>query len=233
MVGPVRPSPIENGNEQPYLIAQRYNRRSLGEGVVVDTEWVTTSTVLRGLGSQGNQACWDRFVHRFRMPVVEFARRMGFNEAQAEDVAQETLLAFVQAFRAGRYDRDRGRLSQWLFGIAHKTALHQRRLAAKGGLQAPTNAGQTTFFQALPDENALSQSWDQAWEESLLRLCVEQVEQEVEPTTFQAFRLVVLDQHPPQRVADDLNVPIKLVYNAKHRVLKRVREIRGELEAVA
>ena len=103
----------------------------------------------------------------------------------------------------------------------------------RAGEQVTSPSGATSFFHALPDEATLTSSWDQAWEESLLQLCVERVQQEVEPTTFQAFRLVVLDQHPPQRVADDLNVPIKLVYNAKHRVLKRVREIREELERVA
>jgi len=196
-------------------------------------DWVTTSTVLRSLGELQNQVAWDRFVDRFRAPLVDFARRLGFQPSNAEDVAQETLLAFVRGYREGRYDRSRGRLSQWLFGIAHKTVLHQRRLGWRAGEQVASPTGETSFFHAIPDEAALTSSWDQSWEESLLKLCVERVQQEVEPKTFQAFRLVVLDEQAPQRVADDLGVTIKLVYNAKHRVLKRVREIRTELEEVA
>ena len=74
-------------------------------GLDMDVDWLTTSTVLRDLGDLQNQTAWDRFVGRFRKPVVDFARRLGFEASQAEDVAQETLLAFVNAYREGRYDR--------------------------------------------------------------------------------------------------------------------------------
>jgi DNA-directed RNA polymerase specialized sigma24 family protein len=40
--------------------------------------------------------------------------------------------------------------------------------------------------------------------------------------------LVIRDERPPAQVADELGLSLKSVYNAKHRVLKRIRELRSD-----
>lgn len=80
-----------------------------------DGTWITTTTLLDRLGDYGDQDAWDRFVERFRRPITSFALEVGVPPRDVEDVTQETLVAFAQAFRAGRYDRARGRLRSWLF----------------------------------------------------------------------------------------------------------------------
>src|SRR5690349_6694570 len=100
------------------------------------TAWVTTATVLEKLRDFGNRDAWSSFTERFRQPVVSFARGMGLKQADAEDVAQETLLAFAEAYRGGKYDPAKGRLSRFLFGIAYRQALRGRRVAANHGAGA-------------------------------------------------------------------------------------------------
>lgn len=194
-------------------------------------DWITTSTVLHDLRDFSNRAAWDRFVARFRVPVLRFARSVGLSENDAEDVAQEALATFAQRYQEGHYDRDRGRLSQWLFGITYHKALDHRRKAARG-----PSSGSSAFDALsglhLPDEAALTASWDQEWEQALLEQCLEQVRREVEPNTFRAFDLTVRENMDAAAAAELLGVNIKLVYNAKHRILKRIRELRGELESV-
>ena len=194
-------------------------------------DWITTSTVLHDLLSFENRAAWDRFVSRFRRPIVSFARSIGLDSTDAEDVAQETLAAFAQGYRGGQYDRTRGRLSQWLFGIAYRKALDGRRRAAR-----INNLGSSAIDhlsgQLLPSEHDASVSWDQEWEQSLLQQCLEQVQREVDPLTFRAFDLVVREERDAATAAQTLGVNIKLVYNAKHRILKRIRDLRAELEQV-
>ena len=90
-------------------------------------EWITTSTILVSLGDYSNRAAWERFTDRCRPPVLRFVRGMGLSEVDAEDAAQGTLLAFAEGFRKGQYDRSKGRLSSWLFGIAFRQALNKRR----------------------------------------------------------------------------------------------------------
>ena len=197
--------------------------------------WLTTATVLQNLRDFGNRAAWDSFAERFRQPVISFAKSMGLRQQDAEDVAQETLLAFAEAYRRGQYDPAKGRLSRFLFGIAYRQALRARRVGAQGGggggaehvRVAPV---ETTFWSHLPDEQAASGIWDTEWERAVLENCLQQVRAEFEPQTYQAFELTVREGQSPDKAAEALGIGVKSVYNAKHRILKRIRELRGEYE---
>jgi RNA polymerase sigma-70 factor (ECF subfamily) len=193
-------------------------------------DWLTTSTILDGLRDFENEAAWSRFVGRFHQPLVRFARRVGLESADAEDVAQEALATFAETYRTGRYDPRKGRLSQWLFGIAYKQILRQRQRDARRTARAAPVGG-TSFWAELPDEQTASTAWDEEWEREMWRTCVEQVRQEVEPQTYRAFELAIRDDLPTADAARQLGVPVKTIYNAKHRVLKRIRELREALEA--
>jgi len=194
--------------------------------------WETTATVLEKLRDFENRDAWDRFSERFRRPVVSFARGMGLRQSDAEDVAQETLLAFAKAYREGQYDPAKGRLSRFLFGIAYRQALRGRRGAA-----SPAGAGvavaevESGFWSQVPDEQTATGVWDTQWEQSVLGECMTQARAEFEQQTYRAFELVVRDGQSPEQAARSLGVTVKSVYNAKHRILKRIRELRGEFES--
>lgn len=193
-------------------------------------DWLTTSTILERLRDFKNQAAWEQFAERFRQPVVRFARQMGLADADAEDAAQETLMAFADAYRRGQYQRDRGRLSHWLFGIAYRQSQNARRRHAKHAARRVAGAGNTSPLDDVADEQTAVSQWEQVWEASLLEDCLRQVRQEVEPVTYRAFEMAVRDGRDAADVAASLDVPVKTVYNAKHRVLKRIRELRAVLE---
>jgi RNA polymerase sigma factor (sigma-70 family) len=197
------------------------------------SKWVTTSTILRDLEDFGDREAWDRFADRFRAPVVHLAREMGLVRADAEDVAQETLLAFAKAYREGRYDSRRGRLSGWLFAIAYRQALRSRRSRdERRGRERPRGDGTQTWSD-VADRASATRTWDQEWERAILARCLERVKNEVQPETFRAFELVVRERRDPDEAASELGLPVKAVYNAKHRILKRVRELRESIEDVS
>ena len=194
--------------------------------------WLTTATVLQKLRDFENRDAWDSFADRFRRPVISFARGMGLKPADAEDVAQETLLAFAQAYRGGKYDPSKGRLSRFLFGIAYRQALRARRGGADPG-PGGVNVAESHFWSQVPDEQTASGIWDTQWEQSVLERCLQQAKAEVEPQTYRAFELVVREEHSPEEATNTLGISLKSVYNAKHRILKRIRELREEFAAEA
>ena len=194
-------------------------------------DWLTTTTILEGLRDDDNGA-WRRFVERFRRPVVSFIRGAGLSSADAEDVAQETLIAFADAYRNGQYNRTQGRLSRWLFGIAYRQILRERQRGARQGAKMAPQVGGTSFWASVPDEESAAESWEREWEQALLGECLEQAQREFQSETFRAFELAVRDNRPASEAARELNVSVKSIYNAKHRVLKRIRELREELEGV-
>jgi len=193
-------------------------------------EWLTTSTILDGLMAYENDDAWSRLDARFREPVVRFARRAGLAPPEAEDLAQEVLLAFAESYRRGEYDRQRGRLSSWLFGIAYNHVRRHRQKAARADARREPGQMQTHFFDQVPDEREAESAWERDWESALWTECLARIRIEFEPQTVAAFELSLRGERKPADVARDLGLPVKAVYNARHRVLKRLRELRSEFE---
>lgn len=73
-----------------------------------------------GVGQQDRQA-FDALFEEFAGPVRSLARRVLRNETLAEDVVQETFVAFWND--PGRYDPSVGSLRTFLLSIAHKRAV--------------------------------------------------------------------------------------------------------------
>lgn len=193
-------------------------------------EWTTTSTILERLRDHGDDAMWRAFVDRFRRPVVAFARRFGLLPAEAEDAAQEILIAFAEGHRQGKYDPAKGRLSSWLFGIAYRHLANVRRRGARERERFDPRGGEPAFFNEISGQQEVSAAWDVEWERAVLEACLRQVRGEVEPDTFRAFDLVVNRGRSPQEAATELEIKRETVYLAKHRVLKRLRELAATYE---
>lgn len=186
----------------------------------------TTSLLLEGLHDEANQAVWTEFDQRYRGIIEAFARRLGLSDADAADAAQETLLRFVREYRAGKYDRSRGRLRSWIIGIARHSIGDLRR---RGG--RPGGRGSSAIAE-LPDDERLSAIWDAECRDVLLRRALDalRTESRIEPRTLRAFELVAFEQQPPAAVAESLGMTASDVYVAKHRVLERLREVAADLQ---
>ncbi len=189
---------------------------------------MTTTAVLDSLG-RAEETTWCAFVDRFRPALLRFARHHDLSADEAEDVVQETLVDFLRAYRAGQYDRDRGRLRGWLFGIAHRRVLNAHRRRGRGPRPMPPGQ-RTAVLESLPDKAALQQSWDESWEQAVVAHCLEHVRREIEPRTLEAFEAFALRGQPAAAVAREFSMSENAVYVAKHRVMKRLSELRTAFE---
>jgi DNA-directed RNA polymerase specialized sigma24 family protein len=193
-------------------------------------EWVTTTIILEHL-RDGRDAAWLAFCERFRSPIAALAIKVGVARAAAEDVAQETLLTFLTGLRAGHYERGKGRLGAWLFGIARMKAMQAREAAARRErvVAAPDDS---QGLAALPDAREVAEFWEKSWAANLAEQCMARASVEFDARTFAAFRAVVLEGRAPAEAADRLSMTPNAVHIAKHRVLKRMRALKDELEAL-
>jgi RNA polymerase sigma factor (sigma-70 family) len=172
---------------------------------------------------------WQRFEERFRPMVFAFARKLGLNETDAQDAAQETMVAFLEAYRGGRYDRTKGRLRSWLFGIAHRRVIDALRNRARE-VRVSDKTELTAFLENIEDTDPAEAVWEREWRRAVLHACVAEVARDVYPETLAAFDLYVLQQWPVERVAEQLGITTNAVYIAKNRVMTRIREIRSRIE---
>ena len=195
-------------------------------------EWITTSTVLARLSDFEDRGAWERFADRFRRPIEVFAERQGLARGECEDVAQDTLLAFAQAYRDGGYDRSRGRLSHWLFGIAWRRIDRARRRARVRAGEAALGADDDDRTSDVAAPHQPSPEWEEVWERSMLEQCLRQARKEVSPSTFRAFEMLVLESRTIEDAVAELGITRNAVAIAKHRVSERVRALVRECDEV-
>ena len=186
----------------------------------------TTTVLLNGLHDPANAEAWATFDARYRPVVVGFARRLGLGDADAADVAQETMARFVQQYREGRYDRDRGRLRTWLIAVARSRIADVWRSANRRA------AGPIEHADVLDDEARLTLVWEEErrrrmLDEAMARL---RTTTKTEPKTIEAFQRLVLGESDAATVAAQLDMSTEDVYRAKNRIAERLRGIIDEME---
>jgi RNA polymerase sigma factor (sigma-70 family) len=188
----------------------------------------TTTSLLEGLHSPADVEAWDGFERRYRGLLVNFARKLGFDDADAADVAQETITRFLTAYRAGKYDRSRGRLRSWLVAIAQgRAAALRQRLAGRR-----IERGESAMVD-LSDEADVSAVWEQQRRQEILRQAMEELRttSRTDEKTIRAFELLCVNGLKPAVVADQMGMSVHDVYLAKSRVAQRLREIAARLES--
>lgn len=189
--------------------------------------WSTNTSILARLETFSDGTAWGCLVEHFERPLSRYARRSGLSADAVQDAVQETLVAFAEAYRRGTFDRSRGKLSGWLFGIARREVAHARRRSAVN----PVGALDTGIGRDGPeDDDALERIWEEEWRRATLERCIDRVRGEIEPRTWQCFALQVFEGLGARDVAARLELPLTKVYNAKHRVSRRLRELAREQE---
>lgn len=119
----------------------------------------------------GDRGAFGEFVARHEAPLWRFARALAHDEAEAEDVLQQT---FVAAWRAaGELERDDGRA--WLLAIARREAAHlaRRRGARSERERSLEELGECAGFGdacATPEEASARLEEEGLLERALARL---------------------------------------------------------------
>jgi RNA polymerase sigma-70 factor (ECF subfamily) len=169
-------------------------------------------------------AAWDRLVQLYSPLVDRWCRQASLQDADADDVRQEVLMAVARGLDNFRRDAAVGTFRGWLRAITrHKIANHWRRTPpgqAAGGSDAYEQ------FQQIPAQGSEDTPDPATAEETdvLYRRALHLLATEFEEGTWKAFWRVVVEGQRPADVAADLNVTRNAVYLAKSRVMTRLRE---------
>jgi len=68
-------------------------------------------------------------------------------------------------FRAGKYDRERGRLRCWLQGVAVNKIREARRQIARPEVQLTDSSDATRYLDGIADGPAIARGFDEEWSE--------------------------------------------------------------------
>lgn len=190
----------------------------------------TTSTVLlEGLADPENELVWKEFDGRYRPVIIAFACKLGLRPEDAADAAQETLTQFARDFRAGKYERDKGRLRSWLFAVTRNRVIDHHRAVSRRREHRGDSA-----LRELAGESELEAVWDAEWRNAVLRHGMTELraEKRIQPRTLEAFELFAFKGLAAADVAAQIEMTVNEVYVAKSRVLRRLQEVISKLEDI-
>jgi RNA polymerase sigma-70 factor (ECF subfamily) len=172
---------------------------------------------LLALAGRGDQAAFEAAYDRVAAPVYGLIRRVLRDSAQAEEVAQETLLEVWRT--AARFDRARGSALAWVMTIAHRRAVDRvRSEAAATAREARVVAAATP---ALADEVA------EAVESSLEAERVSRCLDGLTGLQRESITLAYYSGYTYPQVASALSVALGTVKTRIRDGLKRLRDCLG------
>ena len=187
----------------------------------------THATLLARLAPGHDPDAWREFNDRYAELLRAFARRRGLQPSDCDDVAQEVLLALNNNLPDFRYDPARGRFRGYLKTIALRTISRKLRQTRAPGAQEHAEGAPAPHL----DDPASEDHWEAEWRQYHLRTAMRTIRAETNPTDMAAFDAYAGQGRPAEEVASALGVSVDSVYQAKTRVLKRLRALIAEQTA--
>lgn len=179
------------------------------------------AALLPRLRNPDDPEAWTLFVHLYSPLLRRWARRLGFSTEDAADRVQDVLLLLVSKLREFQYDPQQSFLG-WLWTVFRNRCREDRR--RPDGLDGAAH-GQAE--QAGPDTTADRDEVEER--EHRIGRAMRLIQAVFPETYWRACWESVACGRPAAEVARDLGMSIDLVYQAKARVLRRLREEFGGL----
>lgn len=192
----------------------------------------TRESLLIRLRDADDAGSWRTFFDRYWRLLYNVSRAAGLEDADAQDVVQESVIAVARQLPRFHYDAAKGTFKQWLLVIVRRRiADHRRRqyrLANLGLVPDPAGPADLPEREAGPIETRdpaeeLDYLWSREWEQQVLEAAIESVRTTCNPKHFQIFDYCVRQDWPAPRVAAALQISLPQVYLARHRIAKAVR----------
>lgn len=181
---------------------------------------LTRLTFIMRLKDRSNSVGWNEFQDRYGELLYRYARSVGASHADAEDSVQEVVLYLFKAMDGFEYDARKGRFRGYLRSSVVRALARRNKREAK---QATPIDPKNFDFVAAKTEAGADAKWEREWRMHRLRWALRSVASEFEENTMKAFELHVLGGLAADETAQEMGISKASVYQAKTRVLKRVR----------
>jgi RNA polymerase sigma-70 factor (ECF subfamily) len=189
----------------------------------------TRDSLLMQVRSPANREAWDEFVLIYRPVIYRLARQKGLQDADAQDLAQRVLMSVAAAIGQWEKTNESVRFRHWLRRVARNAIINalvrQPLDRAAGG----TSVQDLLLEQPEADSQSNAEIELEYRRELYLR-AARNVRTDVEPDTWRAFELTVIENQSIEDAANQLDKPIGTIYAARSRIMRRLREAVQELE---
>ncbi len=194
----------------------------------------TRDSLIIQVKDPSNRDAWEVFADLYRPVIHRTALARGMQDADAQDLAQQVLIAVAASIARWEKSGETTRFRHWLRRVARNAIINavSRR--------PPDQATGTSSFQDLLNqlpERAGNQHdvetdslIEMEYRRELYLRAAESVRTDVDPMTWRAFEMTVIDGTSNADAALKLGKSIGTIYAARSRVMKRLRTAVAEIE---
>jgi RNA polymerase sigma-70 factor (ECF subfamily) len=185
----------------------------------------TSISLLHRVRQPNDRQAWDRFVALYTPLLYSWARRLGLPESDAADLVQDVFVILLQKLPQFEYDPKKS-FRAWLWTVARNKYLERYRRPVQRSL------GSDEDPSAQLAENDGAELFAEAeYRDFLVGRALHLMQAEFQATTWKACWECVVHGKSAATVAAELGTTVEVVWAAKSRVLRRLREeLQGLLE---
>jgi len=165
---------------------------------------------------------WSRLVTTFGPIVYRWCRASSVPMSDAADVVQEVFATVARGIGDFERQKEKGSFRSWLATITRRRTADYFRRAAKA--QAATGGTDAMLRLAQHAESLDSTINESNVQSAISQQLLGQVRAEFEPTTWDAFWLTTIEEKPASEVAALTGLSRASVYQARSRILRRLRQ---------
>lgn len=183
----------------------------------------TRLSLLARLRNPADRDAWSEFSEVYRPIIIRIAQTRGLQLADAEDLAQQVLLAVSGAIERFEADSKQAKFRTWLRRIAENAILNALARVA------PDKAAGSDLAHWLLEHTAAREGPDSdllqlEFRREIFNWAARQIRDEFAPSTWRAFWLTAVEGFSIEQVCEELQKSHGSVYAARSRVMKRLRE---------
>lgn len=185
----------------------------------------TRESLLDRLRLDDAHEAWREFYDLYWAAILRYARKLGLNDHQAQEVLQETMVALMRILPDFVYDRERGKFRNFLLTIVHRKALGVIRRAARRTELPWHECPEAQTADPFQNSAAMQVEALVRWREVLMEEAVRRVREDarLNVATFAVFEAYVIQRKPAEDVAREFGLKENAVYQIRNRLLRRVQ----------
>lgn len=191
----------------------------------------TSASLIASIRDSGNADAWRDFERVYRPVIFRIARAKGLQYADAFDLTQQVLVSVSAAIDRYQVREGGPPFRNWLSRITRNAIL--KAVTRKPRDQA---SGGTEVLDLLSDIEAGDEETKALiqleYRREIFKCASEQVRDEVQPATWLAFELSLIQGRSMEHVAKQLNLSVGNVYAARSRVMKKLKETVRQMELI-
>ena len=189
----------------------------------------TSQSLLERARNSSDAASWRRLTDLYSPLIRRWIRANVDQPADADDLVQEVLATLVRELPRFEHNQRPGAFRAWLRSVT-VNRLREYWKSRRGGLQAAGGEGALARLLQLEEpESPLARAWDDEHDRHVAQALLDSIRLEFQSATWVAFEQTAREGRPVAEVAAELRLTPNAVMIAKSRVLKRLRQVAGDL----